>query len=223
MLDPDEEHAVAAQFGVARDQVRRDHLISHILAVLSHHFADEVLFFGGTALSRTFIPEGRLSEDIDLIALTHRGATAEKIEGSLIRGVRREYPGLTWHPPLTAVRDVEPAVLVDPNGATVRLQLLNRPATRPGPPKGDSWSSATQMRHPRLCVFPPSNRSQRGRQPRGSTAVPHATSTISGCFPRSARSTPPLRNSSERTVRPTNRQQPSNSAHIPTKLSGKAS
>lgn len=126
MLDPDEEHAVAAQFGVARDQVRRDHLISHILAVLSHHFADEVLFFGGTALSRTFIPEGRLSEDIDLIALTHRGATAEKIEGSLIRGVRREYPGLTWHPPLTAVRDVEPAVLVDPNGATVRLQLLNR-------------------------------------------------------------------------------------------------
>lgn len=87
MLDPDEEHAVAAQFGVARDQVRRDHLI---LAVLSHHFADEVLFFGGTALSRTFIPEGRLSEDIDLIALTHRGATAEKIEGSLIRGVRRD-------------------------------------------------------------------------------------------------------------------------------------
>lgn len=72
MLEPAEEHAVAERFGVARAQVRRDHLISHLLAAISHHLADDVLFFGGTALSRTFAPDGRLSEDIDLIALHNR-------------------------------------------------------------------------------------------------------------------------------------------------------
>lgn len=126
MLALDEEQAVAEQFGVARAQVRRDHLISHLLAALSEHLAEQVLFFGGTALSRTFIPEGRLSEDIDLMALGGRRATAETLERSLVRAVRREYPGLAWHPPLTTVRDVEPAVLVAPDGTTVRIQLLNR-------------------------------------------------------------------------------------------------
>ncbi|MCI2424333.1 nucleotidyl transferase AbiEii/AbiGii toxin family protein [Saccharopolyspora sp. K220] len=80
MLDPDEEQAVAEQFGVARAQVRRDHLISHLLAALSQHLAEQVLFFGGTALSRTFIPEGRLSEDIDLMALGGRRATGEALK-----------------------------------------------------------------------------------------------------------------------------------------------
>lgn len=133
MLTPDEEHTVAEQFGVARAQVRRDHLISHLLAALSQHVADQVLFFGGTALSRTFLPEGRLSEDIDLIALSPRRETAETIEHSLVRAVRREYPGLTWHPPLTAVRDVEPAVLTTRDGTTVRIQLLSRTGYSPWP------------------------------------------------------------------------------------------
>lgn len=35
MLDPQEEAAIAEQFGVARAQVRRDHLISHLLAAIS--------------------------------------------------------------------------------------------------------------------------------------------------------------------------------------------
>lgn len=126
MLKPDEEHAVSQQFGVAHTQVHRDHLISHVLGALSQHVADEVLFFGGTALSRTFIPNGRLSEDIDLIALGRRRETAEIIEGSLIRALRREFPGLAWHPPLTTVRDVEPAVLTTQGGVAVRIQLLNR-------------------------------------------------------------------------------------------------
>ncbi|MGP4021228.1 nucleotidyl transferase AbiEii/AbiGii toxin family protein [Saccharopolyspora sp. 5N708] len=133
MLDPDEEQAVAEQFGVARAQVRRDHLISHLLAALSQHLAEQVLFFGDTALSRTFIPGGRLSEDIDLIALSGRRATAEALERSLVRAVRREYPGLTWNPPLTTVRDVEPAVLAAPDGTTVRIQLLNHTGYAPWP------------------------------------------------------------------------------------------
>lgn len=53
MLDPDEAAAIAERFGVGRSQVRRDHLISHLLGALSEHAADQVIFFGGTALSRT--------------------------------------------------------------------------------------------------------------------------------------------------------------------------
>ncbi len=133
MLDPAEEAAVADQFGVARPQVRRDHLISHLLAALSAHAADEVVFFGGTSLSRTFIPDGRLSEDIDLIAVHERRGAAELVASCLVRGVRREYPGLRWEPQLTAVRDTEPAVLVSPEGLTVRVQLLGPTGYPPWP------------------------------------------------------------------------------------------
>jgi predicted nucleotidyltransferase component of viral defense system len=133
MLHPDEETAVAERFGVARGQVRRDHLISHLLAAISTHAADEVIFFGGTALSRTIAPHGRLSEDIDLIALGRRRDTAEKLETGLLRTTRREFPGLRWQPRLTAVRDTEPAVLTTTDGITVRLQLLRSEGYPPWP------------------------------------------------------------------------------------------
>ncbi|RZS41063.1 nucleotidyltransferase AbiEii toxin of type IV toxin-antitoxin system [Herbihabitans rhizosphaerae] len=124
MLDPSEEVAVADQFGVARDQVRRDHLISHLLAALSSRAAGDVVFFGGTALSRTFAPDGRLSEDIDLIATRDRRDTAALVQDCSIRETRREFPGLRWDPPLTNVRDTRPAVLTTTEGITVRIQLL---------------------------------------------------------------------------------------------------
>lgn len=133
MLDPVEEAAVADRFGVARPQVRRDHLISHLLAALSARAADQVVFFGGTSLSRTFIPDGRLSEDIDLIAVHERRPAAELVADCLVRGVRREYPGLRWEPHLTDVRDTEPAVLVSPEGLTVRVQLLGATGYPPWP------------------------------------------------------------------------------------------
>lgn len=72
MMNLDERDAVATQFGVAAEQVERDHLISHLLAVLSRQFGDRIQFIGGTALARTHLPDGRLSEDIDLIALGDR-------------------------------------------------------------------------------------------------------------------------------------------------------
>jgi len=133
MLHPDEEAEVADRFGVARNQVRRDHLISHLLAAIGSHVADEVIFFGGTALSRTIAPHGRLSEDIDLIALGRRRDTAEKLETGLLHTTRREFPGLRWQPPLTAVRDTEPAVLTTTDGITVRLQLLRSEGYPPWP------------------------------------------------------------------------------------------
>lgn len=68
-MNSDEKVAVAEQFGVAAEQVERDHLISHLLAFLSRDFGDRIHFIGGTALARTHLPNGRLSEDIDLIAV----------------------------------------------------------------------------------------------------------------------------------------------------------
>lgn len=133
MLDPAEEIVIADQFGVSRDQVRRDHLISHLLATLSAHFADQVVFFGGTALSRSFVPNGRLSEDIDLIAVGNRRDIALVLEQRLITANRREYPGLRWMPQLSTVRDTDPAVLATADGTNVRIQLLNQTGYPPWP------------------------------------------------------------------------------------------
>lgn len=133
MLDPGEAAAVADRFGVADLQVRRDHLLSHLLAVLSSRLPEAVVFFGGTALARTHLPDGRLSEDLDLYAVPSRSAVVAELERALVTGVRREYGRLTWDPPLSAVRDVDPAVLRSADGLTVRVQLLD-PAHLPAWP-----------------------------------------------------------------------------------------
>lgn len=133
MLEPAEAAAVADQFGVSDEQVRRDHLLSHLLAVLSMQLPDAVVFFGGTALARTHLPDGRLSEDLDLYAIPRRAEVVADVEKVLADGVRREYGRLTWDPPLSSVRDVDPAVLRAADGLTVRVQLLD-PAHYPAWP-----------------------------------------------------------------------------------------
>ena len=100
MLDPVEGAEVAVMFGVADEQVRRDHLISHLLAALARHLPDAVVLFGGTALARTHLPQGRLSEDLDLIAVPSRSAVAATLEATLLDAVRREFGQLVWQPPL---------------------------------------------------------------------------------------------------------------------------
>lgn len=89
-MNPEELAAVGTQFGVARGQVERDHLISHLVGYLSAHFSDRVVFIGGTALARTHLVEGRLSEDIDLIAVGSRSARRQSI--SVLSCARR----LVW-------------------------------------------------------------------------------------------------------------------------------
>jgi hypothetical protein len=133
MLDPTEAQTLAEQFGVSPGQIARDHLISHLLAALSTHTADQVIFFGGTALARSLLPEGRLSEDIDLIAQGSRRDVAAHLHAKLPRALRREYPDLRWDPALTQVREAEPAVLYSPQGLTVRIQLLSPVGYPPWP------------------------------------------------------------------------------------------
>lgn len=68
MIDRTEIEAIAGRFGAPDTQIIRDHLISHVLAAIADlPDRDRVTFFGGTALCRTWLPDLRLSEDIDLL------------------------------------------------------------------------------------------------------------------------------------------------------------
>lgn len=124
VLTAQELRTIADRFGVDDQQVRRDHLISLLLAVLSSEFAGQVLFFGGTALSRTHLPDGRLSEDLDLIALADRKEVASLLDERLPRSVQRAYGGLVWNPALSDVRERDAAMLSTSDGLNVRFQLL---------------------------------------------------------------------------------------------------
>lgn len=125
MLDPEELEAVARQFGVPDVQVRRDHLISLLLAGLSESMADSMVFFGGTALARTLLTEGRLSEDLDLLAIPERAGLVPAVERVLADSARREVGRLTWAPPLADQRAETGGVLRSSDGLAVRVQLLS--------------------------------------------------------------------------------------------------
>lgn len=97
MISRTETAAVATQFGVPEPQIVRDHLISHVLAALGQFPAsanESVTFFGGTALCRTWLPDTRLSEDIDLLVDTP--AIGPQLTGRLTRALRREFPDHQW-------------------------------------------------------------------------------------------------------------------------------
>jgi Nucleotidyl transferase AbiEii toxin, Type IV TA system len=124
MLDPRDLRATAATFGVAEAQVRRDHLIGHTLAALADLDIPDLVFLGGTALSWTHLSQGRLSEDVDLMAPERRSA-ASTVERQIPRRLRREFPGSSWDPGLLDVRSISPARLVTPDELVVRIQLLD--------------------------------------------------------------------------------------------------
>jgi predicted nucleotidyltransferase component of viral defense system len=128
VLSPEDRASMAERFGADDHQIARDHLISHLIAGLAAS-QEGVVLFGGTALSRTHLPDGRLSEDIDLYTVEERRHVAARLTIALPRSVRREYPRLTWRPGLLDVRDVEPALLMSPDGLVVRVQLLQADAT----------------------------------------------------------------------------------------------
>jgi predicted nucleotidyltransferase component of viral defense system len=122
----DEWSAVADEFGVDLEQVRRDHLISHVLAAIAEGVAtDDLVFFGGTALSRTYLNDARLSEDIDLIALVPRADVAARIEAAVRRGLARSHGRPIWRPALSATTGSQPATLAFEGTASVQVQLVS--------------------------------------------------------------------------------------------------
>ena len=122
-MNVDERAEIAQQFGVAPEQVERDHLISHLLAFLSRSLSDRIQFIGGTALARTHLPDGRLSEDIDLIAIDDRKAVAARRGAATCTGPT--HGRLTLDPPLSGVANTVAAILRSATGMVVRIQLLS--------------------------------------------------------------------------------------------------
>ncbi|MDN5985739.1 MAG: nucleotidyl transferase AbiEii/AbiGii toxin family protein [Propionibacterium sp.] len=114
---------VEDEFGVGEEQVRRDHLISHVLSAVSPLGVDDVMFLGGTALSRTWLPGLRLSEDIDLIALGRRPDVADLIEAAVARALRRGFGEVSFSPHMRSARHPQPSVMAVA-GLKVQVQLL---------------------------------------------------------------------------------------------------
>jgi len=143
----DEASAVAQEFGVALEQVHRDHLISSILAALQAHI-DELIFFGGTALARTYLRHGRLSEDVDLIAVADRRSVARAVTRTIDRALRVTHGRVDWTVDLADVGDTEPASLVTTDGHLVRIQLLRAAGYPP-------WPTAVHDIYQRYSDIPP--------------------------------------------------------------------
>lgn len=81
MTQYEEWEAVSQRFGVDMEQVRRDHLISFVLGAISADIpTDDIVFFGGTALSRTHCTDARLVESIRSISLHPKACIAEDCE-----------------------------------------------------------------------------------------------------------------------------------------------
>jgi hypothetical protein len=124
MLTDAERVNVMAEYGADDQQVLRDHLISHVLAALSADLPDRLRFYGGTALSRTFLTKGRLSEDIDLIAVGSRSDIAAALRTTLTRRLARRFGRPVFTPPFSSTRLAQPVAVSVPGGSTIQLQLL---------------------------------------------------------------------------------------------------
>lgn len=114
-----EEH-----FGVARDQILHDFVISHILAVLEP-LADRFVFYGGTALSRTILDGLRLSEDIDMLSVGPRREVAQLIDDALTRGLQRGFGRVTAEPRLPEARTDTTACVYRVGGVQIQMQLID--------------------------------------------------------------------------------------------------
>lgn len=127
MHDETELEEVAAQYGVSEAQVRRDHLISHLLQAIAG-LDLPMTFYCGTALARTHLADpqlgARMSEDIDLFSPSRKDVAAH-LDRDLPRLLRREFPGSRWDPALSNVRSVEAGQFVSREGLRVRIQLID--------------------------------------------------------------------------------------------------
>ena len=129
MIPESEIRGHVKRYGVPELQVRRDWVISHVLhALTSVQEETSIVFYGGTALCRTWCPELRLSEDVDLLTTDFTDA-AEIIPSRLRRLLRREFPDLTW----TAgpIREGTITAQVDAGRHTIKVQLVE-PRVREG-------------------------------------------------------------------------------------------
>jgi len=125
MLEFKELEQVRRFFGCSELQVRRDHAISHVLDALQK-MRTEMVFFGGTALSRTYLTEGRLSEDIDLYS-NSRDRVCRELD-HLPEMIEQEFPAANWEFLPSQVVDPKSALLNVDSVIKIRIQVLDAPS-----------------------------------------------------------------------------------------------
>lgn len=124
MLSSDDRERWARAFAVSDEQIERDHLISHVLRAIAADEPAGLVFYGGTALSRTYLPDFWLSEDIDFLARP-RQDVARQIEALLPPALRMDFGEISWDPvPSGVFRDTIPALLNAWN-LQVKMQIID--------------------------------------------------------------------------------------------------
>ena len=121
MLDIQDLDRVLNEFDTDEQQVRRDHAISHVLDALQK-IKSPMVFFGGTALARTFLPNGRLSEDIDLFT-AKRESLCEEIDG-IPTLIQREFPNAFWESLPSNAFDAQDLLLHCDDSIRVKMQIV---------------------------------------------------------------------------------------------------
>ena len=127
MIDDAEATGWAQRFGVDVTQVRRDHLVSHILNALpTIDGLPAMAFIGGTSLCRTHLDGLRVSEDVDLLTSDVEEG-ADVLTRALGRQLRREYPDVAVSPPTRVPRGCR-VQLTASDTPPVEVQLIRRQA-----------------------------------------------------------------------------------------------
>ena len=122
MLDSVDSQRVQKLFDASQVQVDRDHAISHVLAALQR-VRTQFVFFGGTALSRTFLTAGRLSEDIDLYSADRRSLCRELDE--LPGLIKEEFPRTAWNVMPSQTVDPQSSLLVCDSSTQIKVQAVD--------------------------------------------------------------------------------------------------
>lgn len=122
MLDAHEAEKVRGIFGSSEDQIRRDHAISHVLVAIQN-LSPQLVFYGGTALSRTFLIHGRLSEDIDLYSVNRKAIC--QILDELPDFIEEEFPQSNWQKMPSQSKDAESMYLICDPTIQIRIQVAD--------------------------------------------------------------------------------------------------
>jgi len=131
-LDPAEAARWRSHFGVTDSEIVHDFVISQALRVLAPH-ADRFVFYGGTALSRTFLDGLRLSEDLDLLSIGPRKDAAALLDEALRLGLEEQFGAVEGQPRLTRVKTDTQACLYSVGELAIKIQLINGEHYTPWP------------------------------------------------------------------------------------------
>lgn len=114
-------------------------------AIHTTGLVDDIIFFGGTALHRTFL-NGRLSEDIDLL-VNDRKTTALAIDAALKQRFLDIYGTFSASPSFSETLKDTAYAIFDVAGVKIKIQLLNA--------KGyPQWPTQMQTVNQRFEIFP---------------------------------------------------------------------